>query len=202
MPVTASPVQPADFACVSAFGAVGRLIEVGEWANGDGFAPYEHVLGYAGYYSDTPDPQPNPRTVPIVGRGAGHYVIEAQPGGARLRRLDFAPEDYPGALWSTGLIPLTDYQRLMIHEAAWSLLGTPYSALDYFALAAHRLRLHPLDNLLKGRVGSSQHLICSQLWDLAYQRGGVQLFDDGRWPGYVTPLDMALLLERKRDYGG
>ena len=33
-------------------------------------------------------------------------------------------------------------------------------------------------------------MICSQLVDEAYARAGVQLFDDGRLPGDVTPADL------------
>jgi hypothetical protein len=30
-------------------------------------------------------------------------------------------------------------------------------------------------------------MICSQLVDYCYRQNGVELFHDGRWPGYVTP---------------
>jgi hypothetical protein len=190
--MTTLKVEIADYACVPAFGDIGKMIEIGQWANGDGFAPYEHVLGYAGYFLRTPEPGPRiGQPMPITGSGPGHYVIEAMPRGARLRKLEMRPEDYPGALWSTGKLGLTEQQRTAIFNAAWTLLGTPYSGLDYQALAAHRLKLHPLDYLLKARVASSGHLICSQYWDLAYSRGGYHLFTDNRWPGYVTPLSMA-----------
>jgi hypothetical protein len=38
-------------------------------------------------------------------------------------------------------------------------------------------------------------MMCSQLADQCRADGGSHLFDDGRWPGYVTPLDIGLLLE-------
>ena len=34
-------------------------------------------------------------------------------------------------------------------------------------------------------------MICSQLVDYCYLMAGVHLFNDGRWPGYVTPEDLA-----------
>jgi hypothetical protein len=44
------------------------------------------------------------------------------------------------------------------------------------------------------RPGSSPEKTCAELVDLAYQRAGVQLFDDGRQPLDVTPADLADLL--------
>ncbi len=64
-----------------------------------------------------------------------------------------------------------------------------YSFLDYLALAAHRYRL-PVPGL-RTYIKSTGHLICSQLVDACYQAAGVQLFDDHRWNGYVTPSDLA-----------
>jgi hypothetical protein len=187
-------IQPADWACVPAFQFVGKLIEVGQWLNGDGFAPYEHVLGYAGYYHTTPQIH---RPVPITGHGPGHYVIEAMPGGARFRRLDGDPQDIPGALWSSGHYDLDIAKREHLVQIAIAYLGTPYSGLDYAALSAHRLRLHPIDNMLQARIKSGRHMICSQYWDRVYNRAGIELFTDDRWDGYVTPLHMARLLMPK-----
>ena len=144
---------------------------------------------YVGYFVTTPDVHPDF----LVGSGPGHYVIEAMPGGARCRRLVYTAQDYPGARWSSGHIALTAHEREAIVHTAFGLVGTPYSGLDYGAIAAHRLKLHPLDYALKARIESDKHLICSQYVDLSYNRGLVKLFRDGRWPGYVTPLDLAKL---------
>jgi len=173
-------------------GQVGKLVRLGQFLNGDGFQDYQHALLYAGYFAFTPNAG---RPVPMAGSGPGHYVIEAMPGGARLRRLDCDPENYPGALWSTGRIVLTPAQRSRISAAAWGYLGTPYSAADYFELAAHRLHLHPLDNLLRNSIQTSRHMICSQYVDRCYSDGGYTLFKDKRWDGYVTPLDLAHRLQ-------
>jgi len=150
-------------------GGVGRLIRIGQWLNGDGFADYEHAFVYLG----------------------GGQLVEAQPGGAELRPLSV----YDGrpALWSTGRYALTDAQRAAIAAAARGYIGVPYSAADYVALAAHRFHL-PVGPLIKGYVASSRHMICSQLVDQCYLDAGVHLFSDGRWPGYVTPADLAKLL--------
>ncbi|WP_051055272.1 MULTISPECIES: hypothetical protein [Kitasatospora] len=150
-------------------GSSGRLIRIGQFLNGDGFADYEHAFV-------------------CVGDG---QLVEAQPGGAVLRPLS----EYDGrpALWSTGRIPLTDEQRAAVAAAARSCLGTPYSFADYLALAAVRLHL-PGGAPLRRFVASTKHMICSQLVDQCYQDAGVHLFTDHRWPGYVTPADLARLL--------
>lgn len=189
-------IFPGDFACVPMAGPPGELVRAGQWLDGDGFQDYQHALIYAGQFVRTPDPSlRDGKPVTIIGSGSGPYVIEAMPGGARLRKLDCPPEDYPGALWSTGHITLTGAQRAMVTAAAWAYLRTPYSAADYFALAAHRLRLHPADNMLKNYIASTRHMICSQYVDRCYWDGSYHLFSDDRWPGYVTPLDLAHVIE-------
>jgi len=162
--------RPGDFAVVRMSGTVGRLIRLGQWLNGDGFADYEHAFV-------------------LVTEDA---LIEAEPGGAQQSPL----ADYQGRpmRWSTGHIRLTDDQRAAIVAAARHRVGVPYSFLDYFALAAHRFRL-PGSRLLKHYVADTRHMICSQLVDQCYHDAGVNLFTDGRWPGYVTPADLARLLD-------
>ncbi|MGW4807355.1 hypothetical protein [Kitasatospora sp. NPDC004272] len=165
-----TPPLPGDFAVVRMDGRTGRLIRIGQFLNGDGFADYEHAFVH-------------------VGDG---LLVEAQPGGARLGPLS-AYEGVP-ARWSTGRIPLTDEQRAAITAAARSYVGTPYSFADYLALAAARLHL-PAGPPLRRFVASTRHMICSQLVDQCHQDAGVHLFTDHRWPGYVTPADLARLLE-------
>ncbi|RKE19934.1 hypothetical protein [Streptomyces sp. TLI_171] len=167
--MTTTPPLPGDFAVVRMGGRTGRLIRIGQFLNGDGFADYEHAFVH-------------------VGDG---QLVEAQPGGAELRPLSV----YDGrpVLWSTGRIPLTEEQRTAITAAAHRYVGTPYSLADYLALAAARIHL-PAGPLLRNYVATSKHMICSQLVDQCYQDAGVHLFDDHRWPGYVTPADLAKLL--------
>lgn len=160
---------PGDFAVVRMGGRGGRLIRIGQWLNGDGFADFQHAFVY-------------------VGDGE---LVEAQPGGAELRPL--AVYDNRPTRWSSGRIQLTDDQRRAVVAAARGYVGTPYSVADYFALAAHRLRL-PVGPVLRKYVADSRHMICSQLVDQCYLDAGVHLFSDGRWPGYVTPADLANLL--------
>lgn len=163
------PPLPGDFAVVRMAGRVGRLIRIGQWLNGDGFADFEHAFVYVG----------------------DDELVEAQPGGVELRPA--STYDHRPILWSTGRFDLSEEQRAAVVAAARGYLGVPYSVADYFALAAHRFHL-PIGPLIKGYVADSRHMICSQLVDQCYRDAGVQLFTDGRWPGYVTPADLANLL--------
>lgn len=121
-------------------------------------------------------------------------VIEAEPGGARPGHLDA----YRDVLVCDG--PILDLPadeqapaRGRVVSAAHSLIGTPYSFLDYAALAA--LHLHLPAGWIRRRVESSGHAICSQLVDLAYEKAGIHLFTDGRLPGDVMPADLAAWAE-------
>jgi hypothetical protein len=156
-----------DFGVVHMDGDSGKWIHIGEMLNGDGFANYEHAFVY-------------------VGNG---MIVEAEPGGAQLAKYH-----YENVLWSTDRIALSNEERFMICNSARSYVGVPYSAADYFAIAAKRLKLGVLVPGLKAYVASSKHMICSQLVDQCYSDAGVHLFQDGRWPGYVTPAALAELL--------
>lgn len=155
--------QPGDIGCTQITGDVGRLIRLGQWLNGDGFANYEHVFLYLG------DGQ----------------IIEAEPGGARI--ADLTEYDSRTIAW----VRCPEDRRQAVVEAARTLEGTPYSAADYFALALHRFRI-PAPGLRR-YIESSNHLICSALADRAARIGGWNLFQDGRWEGYVTPAAIAHL---------
>ena len=151
----------------------GGLIRIGQWANGDGFGQYEHAATY-------------------VGDGK---IIEAQNTGVNW--ADASRYDDNDTFWSSGIINPTDSQRAAIVNAAKGYVGTPYSWPDYAALAAKRLHLLPATKALKDYVASTKHMICSQVVDQEYQDAGYQLFDDGRWPGYVTPGSLYNLLVSK-----
>jgi cell wall-associated NlpC family hydrolase len=137
----------------------------------------------------------------VVGNG---YMVEAQPGGAvlsPLSRLDGRPvlaSDDPIRLHLDQTIFPGDLGARERHEArlrkavadaAMSLVGTPYSFLDYVALAAWEAGIR-IGGPLRRYVEDSGHLICSALVDEAYQRAGIRLFEDGRLSGDVTPGDL------------
>ena len=148
--------KPGDIFLVEVDGAIGTLIRVGQFLNGDGFSKYEHAGVVINDALDT---------------------IEAMPGGAERKNL----------LDHTNIRVLSCPPEfgVGVAEAALGFLGVGYSALDYLALATHRLHI-PAPGLRR-YIETSKHMICSQLADRAAQLGGWQLFSDGRWPGYVTP---------------
>lgn len=159
-----------DFACVSIGGAGGVLVGLGERLCGDAFSQYQHAFVY-------------------VGLKPGQDIVQAEPAGAALAPLG----GYGHIVWSTGRIALSAAQRERIVDAAIGYAGTPYSWLDYAAIALRRLHV-PAPGL-RAYIASTKHQICSQLVDQCYADAGVHLFADGRWPGYVTPADLAGLIE-------
>ena len=164
-------VLPGDFAAVRLESPVGVAIRVGELLNGDGFRDYEHAIFYVG--------------------GPQDLILEAEPGGAQLVPYHY---DGSGVLWSSQnpKLGLTSMQRAAAVQVAESYKGVPYSFLDYAALAAHRLHIPAPD--LRKFIASTGHMICSQLSDQCRFNIGSHLFADGRWPGYVTPADLAALI--------
>lgn len=141
-------------------GVVGKGIEALQWANGDGFDPVQHAFGY-------------------LGRGR---IAEAQPGGSRITDLS----DYRGRRIFWLRPPATvDIRMVVVNMTQYGMGKVPYSFLDYAALDAHRMRL-PVP-WLKDYIASTGHQICSQAMDWCAGRAGWKIFNDGRWPGYVTP---------------
>jgi uncharacterized protein YycO len=161
---------PGDFALTKISGITGRFVAAGQALVGDA-APVQHALLY-------------------VGDG---QIVQAMPGGAELISLAEASEP---VAWSTGHFKMTDQQRFNIAMEARSLVGTPYSFLDYASIALAHYRIRP--RWVRDFVADTGHMICSQLVDEVYLRAGIHLFDDGRLPGDVTPGDLWKLLHPKR----
>jgi hypothetical protein len=114
--------------------------------------------------------------------GQGMLAVEAMPHGARGVYLRGEDRCGPGVGWIR--LPLTLQQRASVAEYALEAVGTPYSFLDYLALA---LRHVGVEGLTRKRVTDSGHMICSQLVDHVLCQSGYHLFDDGRLPQDVTP---------------
>lgn len=157
---------------------VNAAIRVGEALNGDGFGSWQtspdksrHFRGFSHAFC-------------LLDNGE---ILEAEPGGAVIR-----PNPYTDSATVYSQWDLTDDQRADADQMGRTLIGVPYSAADYFALAAHRLHL-PVPGLRR-YVASSGHMICSQMVDWWYQLIGLQMFGDGRWPGYVTPEALTAVL--------
>lgn len=160
--------QLGDFGVVPVPGGAGKLIRIGQWLNGDGYADYEHAF--------------------VVVDGG--RVIEGRPSGAGYNQV----AAYPGAAYYR----CPENHREDVANAAAGLIGRGYSWVDYLALAAVRFRLDTIAPPLRDYVTDSGRLICSQLVDYAYQLAGVQLYDDGRLPGDVTPGDLYALIRAQR----
>jgi uncharacterized protein YycO len=158
--------RPGDFALTRIDGITGRAIALGQRLIGDG-APVQHAMLY-------------------VGDG---MVVQAMPGGAECIPLSAANAP---VVWSSDVIRLTDYERQVIASTGYSLIGTPYSFLDYASIGLATFHIRPA--FVRRFVADSDHMICSQLVDFAYDMAGVHLFSDGRIPGDVTPGDLYRLL--------
>lgn len=109
----------------------------------------------------------------------GGEIVEAMPGGA-VRVENW----HPDAVY----LRCPDRYRDEVAGCARLLVGRPYSFADYAAIAAHRLHI-PAPHLRR-YIATSKHMICSQLADYAAEAGGWEIFQDGRWPGDVTPGDL------------
>jgi hypothetical protein len=159
--------NPGRIGLVKIHGAAGLGIRFGQYLNGSGFEDFEHA------FMDLGDAT----------------VIEAEPGGARIRPL--AEYDDATVHWCDNIYGgLSLAQRLAIADAGRKYEHVPYSFLDYDALAAHRFGLDT--KFLRDYISSTGHMICSQLVDRAYNEGGYHIFTDGRWDGFVTPGDLYL----------
>jgi hypothetical protein len=177
-PIALAPPAPGDFCCVPISGDVGLAIETAQWLDGDKFQPYDHAEIFTGQADEA---------------GPHGYTVSAYPDGRGRKPLPCPPARLPGSLWSSGIIILSDAERSAITGWATEHPHVRYSFADYGALVLHAAHL----NLpgLKGYIGSTGSLICSQFVDTAYLAAGVHLFDDGRWPGFVKPGDLAGLLQ-------
>lgn len=154
-------------------GLTGFFIGLGQWLSGD--ASRFHHAG--------------------VCDGAGG-VIEAAPGGVRRVPVKTYLDGRPIAYGWMITMPIQQRERIVI--AAADLEGTPYSWLTYIWLGLARLGLHP--RWIRDRIARNDALICSALCDLAYARGGLPIFQDGRLPGDCTPGDLANAFIERQDW--
>lgn len=111
-------------------------------------------------------------------------VMAGQPGGAHKDNLSLYASQ---AAYLQ--MDLTDEQRQNIVTIAKSLEGTPYGWFNYLAIGLARFNIKP--KWLLKYIASNKTMICSQFADVVYERAGIQLFNDGRLEGLVTPGDLA-----------
>lgn len=158
--------QSGDVGCTSIEGDVGWLIKLGERINGDKFAQFQHAFVSVG----------------------GGFIVEAEPGGARVSSLG----EYGSRTIVWVRCPPERGRAVADAARQFAQQKIGYSFLDYAALAAHRLHL-PIP-WLRRYIGSTRHMLCSQLAVEAARRGGWDLLSPD-WPGYVTPAEIAALAE-------
>lgn len=182
-PICLAPPAPGDFCCVPISGRVGWGIQLGQWLDGDKWQPYDHAEIFVGQ-ADQAGP---------YGYTVSAYPDNGKDGRTGRRPLPCPPAQLPGSLWSSGIITLTDAERSAITGWAMEHQGVGYSFLDYAALTAHGAHLDL--PWLQSFIASSKRMICSQFVDADYATAGVHLFQDGRWPGFVKPADLAQLLQ-------
>lgn len=168
--------EPGDLAVVNTVNEAATLVQLAESLSGGGFSQWNHVA-----------------VCTRVDAGGQVWIAEAEPGGAVE-----VPWHYDGVpyLWSTGLLPtnqaVADAAVRYTQAGPWGPEGVPYSFADYAAIAAHCWHV-PAPGL-KDFIASTMHMMCSFLADRCKLEGGVHLFDDGRWPGYVRPSDIGRLI--------
>jgi len=178
-PVALVKPEPGDFCCLPISGDVGFAIQVGQFLDGDKWQPYDHAGIFIGGASAEDAPY--------------GYTVSTYPDGKGLHPLPCPPQELPGSLWSSGIVRPTAGQRRAICAWAETHEDVSYSFADYGALFLRMLHV-PAPGL-REFIADSSHMICSQFVDAAYTACGVHLFRDGRWPGYVKPGDLAMMLQ-------
>jgi hypothetical protein len=161
--------QPGDIGLVHTNGEVGRLIRIGQWLNGDGFADFEHAFIVTDEWSNN----------------GKQMIVQAESGGVQFVELA-----YSNVHWCLGLShELTLADRAAISQAAIECIGKRYGFLDYFSLAAERLHI-PGHSLFTNYVKSTSTMICSQVCAWAYFKGGKPIWPGQAWTGDDTPGDL------------
>jgi hypothetical protein len=165
--------RPGDFAVVDTGQRTSRLTRLGKALSRGGFTMFDHAV-----------------ICSRVRRDGTVYIVETTPSGARENIWHYDDHDH---LWSTGVVKTS----AKAGKAALTYVGTPVTWRDYVAMSAHAWHLWVPGH--RHYVGSTRHLICSQLVDRAELDAGVHLFADRRWPGYVRPSDLADLILHIRE---
>lgn len=182
--------EPGSFGLSRTYGAAGAGIHLGQFLLGEPTS-YGHaflVLDNDEVIEATTRGAVITPLRQYLARPAGHVVFCDRPVTEYSARIT-AQRASPNLAKSPRFPIGQEFEEILREDVVWAarrLVGTPYSWADYAALAAHRYRI-PGHQRLRQFVADTGRLICSQLVDEAYRRAGIHLFDDGRWPGYVTP---------------
>lgn len=115
-------------------------------------------------------------------------LVQAMPGGAE--EIELRHEKH----WNTNYCFVRPAYLNSAVSAAWvareaqKYVGTPYSLLDYLAIAG--LHAGVRNGPVRRYVRTSKHMICSQLADQAMADAGFHVFHDGRLPQDVMPVEL------------
>jgi uncharacterized protein YycO len=176
-------LRPGDIGFGPISGFEGMLIK-GALTIADGKAPYQHV------YMITEAAQ----RIDIDLHWVGPFAVEAMPGGAirsNIRNRWSREYCYVRPNYTD------DSQAALSAATAIKLVGTPYSYLDYIALAGrHFFQFKPESRTwFDDYITSTKHMICSQLVDYCLTQAGWHVFNDGRLSQDVTPSALYNKLE-------
>jgi hypothetical protein len=127
---------------------------------------------------------------------AGTRIVQAMPSGAE--EIEIGQEHWTDRYVYVRPAYLdAGVSALEAAAAARAYIGTPYSFLDYAAIALHHIdpvwRISPESvnsQPLARYIRSTGHMICSQLADQALTDAGFHVFDDGRLPQDVMPCEL------------
>lgn len=118
----------------------------------------------------------------------GLAIVQAMPSGAE--EIEISQEH-----WTEHYLYLRPAysfgQAERAAEAAREYVGTPYSFLDYSAIAMHHVDSDSIGSKAVARyVTDSGHMICSQLVDQSLTDAGMHVFTDDRLPQDVMPVEL------------
>lgn len=171
-------LRPGDVGFGNIGGAAGALIWAGQKivdATSREESKFKHVFVVVGALSvhTRADEPHSPR------------IVQAMPSGAEC--IEIGAEH-----WSPYFVYIRPrYSPHMtgmaqdVAAAAMNYVGTPYSFLDYVAIAGLHVGIR--NGPVRRYVKSTGHQICSQLVDQAMSDAGWHVFDDGRLSQDVTP---------------
>lgn len=179
-------LRPGDIQFGPIGGAVGVLVGAGQLILGDA-TPRSWKVRHVGVVTQS---IPNGSVTALLPNGPGDRIVklvQAMPSGAEEITLGrehwTADHVYIRPAYHSSLVLAT-----RVAEAARSYIGTPYSFLDYVALAGLHFGIR--NGPVRRYVTSSKHMICSQLADQAMSDAGHHVFTDGRLPQDVTPAEL------------
>lgn len=119
-------------------------------------------------------------------------VIEAAPGGARIRPLDYR-DDY---VWSN--FDMTPEQAQACADWARAREGRPYSFINGFFIGVYCMFGIEFPRFITERFSTDKSYQCAQLADAALTLGaGIEVFNDGRLFGAVYPGSLEILFKER-----